>query len=950
MKKRLTKGLRRGLALLLGVCLVSGGGIIPSAAEPETQRYTFELPPDADNNNDYEWYWSVYGGQEAGEKDQPFCIEEPTAGENIELREDLNGRDGKAVVTKGEGFAEWQVDVERAGLYELEVTYLPLEGNPTEIVRQLLIDGKIPFYEALFMTFPRQYKDKTAITTDQSGNDVTPSQVEEAVWRTIRLRDMTGNYDSPYQFYLTAGTHTFRFLSEEEPMAFGALSLVRPSVVLSYGETKQALETDALVDMEPQIYEAEKSYLKSSPMLCPIYDRSSPTTSPNSYRYLRLNTIGGDRWKYPGDSITWKIYAPEDGVYKIALKARQNLSSGAYSSRRLYIDGAVPFQEAANLQFQYSDDWQMIPLGNGEEEYLFYLTEGEHEICLEAILGDMKSVIAKVSQAVYENNEIYRQILMITGADPDLYRDYEIQKQLPHLTEELHQQQLLMQSAMEELLLYTGKRGSNFATLSRMEFRLSEMIRDPEKIPASFSDYKDCITSLGSWLLTAKEQPLELDYLVLYSRNEELPKASAGFFDALWYNVLAFFSSYFQTYNTLGNIYTSDNTLEVWIGSGRDQSTIIKKIIDEKFVPEYQIGVNLSLVSMSSLLPATLAGKGPDVALQISQTEIVNFAMRHAAVNLLDFDGYSQVAERFYPSALLPFQYEGGIYSLPETQTFPMLFYRKDILAELGITELNTWEDVYTAISIIQKKHMNLGLPATQTGYGMLLYQNGGGFYQENGKYSGMDTETGIAAFKQLTEFYTNYGSPQEYNFATRFRIGEIPIAIADISMYNLLSIYAPEIQGMWGILPIPGTEDAEENIDRSVPGTAAGAMILSAAANPESAWKFIDWWTSTEIQAEYGHELENVLGVAARHFTANKEAAQQIAWSQGELAAIQAQWEWVKEIPEVPGGYYTSRCLEYAFKAVVISRQAPRDALTDYVKSINRELHEKRREFGMDQ
>ena len=126
--------------------------------------------------------------------------------------------------------------------------------------------------------------------------------------------------------------------------------------------------------------------------------------------------------------------------------------------------------------------------------------------------------------------------------------------------------------------------------------------------------------------------------------------------------------------------------------------------------------------------------------------------------------------------------------------------------------------------------------------------------------------------------------------------------------------------------------------------------MILSAAANPESAWKFIDWWTSTEIQAEYGHELENVLGVAARHFTANKEAAQQIAWSQGELAAIQAQWEWVKEIPEVPGGYYTSRCLEYAFKAVVISRQAPRDALTDYVKSINRELHEKRREFGMDQ
>ena len=39
-------------------------------------------------------------------------------------------------------------------------------------------------------------------------------------------------------------------------------------------------------------------------------------------------------------------------------------------------------------------------------------------------------------------------------------------------------------------------------------------------------------------------------------------------------------------------------------------------------------------------------------------------------------------------------KFQGGVYGIPETQEFLMLFYRKDILGQLGLAVPETWEDV----------------------------------------------------------------------------------------------------------------------------------------------------------------------------------------------------------------------------------------------------------------
>lgn len=924
-------------------------GLPPAAAVAETGRYTLSGWTDTAQTESYAAYAGRHSGAAFADQTARANIGAPVRAEGAELLQEAGGRSGAALATGDTADITLSVSVEKEGLYELSVTYLPQKGNPTDIARRLELDGRSPFREASYLRLPRLYRDAGPIGQDQSGNDVVPAQEEVFVWQTVRLRDR-GSDSVPFRFYLTAGEHTLRLISEAESAVIGEVAFVPPTVTPTWAQVKQAQAAYERAGCAPLIYEAEADACKTSPTISPTYDRSTPATSPSSYRYLRLNTIGADRWKYPGDAVTWTVNVPQSGLYRIALKARQNLSSGVYTTRSLTIDGELPFSGADDLRFAYDDSWRIVTLGSGTEDYWFYLTEGEHEITLEAMLGNMRSLVTQITALVEDNNAIYRQILMITGADPDLYRDYDIQKQLPQLKAQLQTQRERIQSAMAELLAQTGKRGSQYATLQRMDFRLGEMIRNPEEIPSYFSDYKDCITSLGSWLMTAKEQPLELDWLAVYGEDDTLPQEKAGFFASLAYHVMAFVSSYFQTYNTLGNIYDDGTALTVWIGSGRDQSTVLKKLIDDRFVPAYSVGVNLSLVKSTSLLPATLAGQGPDVALQIGQTEIVNFAMRGAVRDLSRMDGYAETIAQFYDSAAEPFAYEGGVYALPETQTFPMLFYRKDILAELGVREINSWEDVYAAIAVLQKKHLNFGLPAdTQAGFGLFLYQKGGSFYRDGGRRSGMNTEQGVEAFKQLTEFYANYGSPQEYNFATRFRIGEIPLAVADISMYGLLSVYAPEIQGMWGMLPVPGTVREDGTLDRSVPASAAGAMLFSAAKDPQAAFTFMRWWVSADIQAEYGRGLEDLLGVSARYFTANRAAAAQLAWTREELSALSVQWEEARAIPEVPGGYLTARALGYAFKAVVISRQPPRDALTDHVKSVDRELREKRQEFGLE-
>lgn len=885
-------------------------------------------------------------------------------GSHTKIVEGIGGEASPSWTTSEDGYIEWDVDVESEGLYQIGIEYYPIEGKGSPIVRQFEIDGKVPFEEAKNITLPRNWTNEEKIVRDKNGNDIRPSQVEHPIWMEESFLDFSGYNKDPLRFYLSKGKHKLRLVSVKEPMAIRALKFFQVQEAPDYNKSKavsKAQEEAPLSGIFVKI-QGEDAVYKSDPMLYPISDRSSPATEPFDITNIRLNTIGGDKWKQPGQWLEWEFEVPMTGDYQIAVKARQNLLNGASSARKLLIDGKVPFREAEDIDFPYSSRWKMKVLGDEEEPYLFHLEKGKHRIRLETTLGDMANNIRRMQDSVYQLGNMYREILMITGSTPDSYRDYEFQKLIPDTLARLKQQSDELKAISQDIVRTTGQNGGQTSVIDRLVVQTHAMAEHPETIAQRFNAYKGNIGALGTLIMTAKQQPLEIDYLIVASPEQKMPKAEAGFFKNLWYMNSAFFASFSAHYDSLQGEDDTTHRLKVWIGSGltggRDQAQVLKQMIDREFTPKTGIGVDLQLVSVGALLPATIASKGPDVALELGTQEPMNYAVRHAVVDLTQFDDFREIASRFNTSALVPYTFDGYTYALPETQTFPILFYRKDILKELGIEVPQTWEDVIRILPVLQKKQMNFGLPvpiseqnmgAGMTAYATFLLQNGGALYKPGGKASDLDSDTAVREFGGWTGLYTNYELPLQYDFVNRFRIGEVPIGIADYSTYNMLSVFAPEINGLWDFALVPGTKKSDGTIDHSVPGGGNAAVILRQTTDKEASWAFLKWWTDAKTQSLFGREMESLLGTAARYPTANLEAFSQLPWTVNEYAKLQQQWRWVKGIPEVPGGYYTARYVDFAFKKVLNDKENPGEVLPEYVKVINEEIAAKRKEFGLD-
>ncbi|XID90291.1 extracellular solute-binding protein [Paenibacillaceae bacterium WGS1546] len=900
-------------------------------------------------------------------------------GDGFETLNGFAGMEGASLLTGEQGYVEWDVQVPEAGLYHMSVLYYPIAGKSSSIERALLIDGEIPFREAAYLQFDRIWdNERQEVMRDNRGNDLRPRQVEKPAWSETLLKDVEGYYAEPFLFYLSAGKHTISFVSQREPMVVKQLKLFRQPPAPTYEQLAEKHRAEGANKTEGilLIVQGEDAVAKSSPTLYPQTERSSPAVTPYSPSKTRVNTIGGYNWRVPGQWIEWEIDVPETGLYKIAFKSQQNFVRGIYSARRLTIDGQVPFKEMEIVPFRFKSDYRIDVMG-GDEPYLFHLEEGRHTLRLEATLGEFAPLVREVEESLFNLNDMYRKILMITGSAPDEFRDYRVEQQIPGLLDTFRAESDRLKRISKELRRLSGGSSDSEALLKTMSVQLDEMIAEPHTIPRRLVSYKINTGGLGTWLLRTREMPLEIDELYVASPDKKLPKTGAGFFNNLKHETSAFLHSFFIDYNQIGNAAEEDGkSVTVWIGSGRDQANTLKAMIDETFTPQTGIYVNLKLVQMHTLLPATLAGQGPDVAMQIGNDIPVNYAMRGAAADLRGFSDFEEVAKRFRSSALVPYSYEDGVYALPETQTFNMLFYRKDVLNELGMPVPQTWDDVAEMLAVLNKHHMEFGLPLVlqpqypgenippNSLFAALLMQNGGEFYRNGGKESDLDSRVGIETFKTWTEFYTDYKLEREFDFPNRFRTGQMPIGIADYTTYNQLTVFAPEIRGLWGFVPIPGTPQPDGTIRRDAPSGGSATIMLESADDKEAAWEFMKWWTSDEVQTTFGREMESLMGAAARYPTANINALDRLPWPVSDYENLKEQFESVRGIPEVPGGYFTGRHLLNAFYSVVVNsvdqkvmgmtikgkKAEPRETIVEYVQYMHEEIRNKRKEFGLEE
>lgn len=923
--------------------------------------------------------------------DQQVRYEEDGKQATPQVLTDYQGKAGAALLTSEDSLIEYEITIEEAGLYDLSLVYYPIEGKNSEIQRAFFIDGKLPYNELSLVEFKRIWVngaedavvDENGISTllwaqDNQGNDLKPSAKEQPEWVESLLYDNKGYIPQALSIYLSQGTHTITILALREPVVIGELVIKNYDDHKTYAEVKQ-LQDDAgaaYTSGQSIRIEAENASKTSSQMLYPQMDQSSPAVYPSSSKALLNNSIGGNSWRLAGQWLEWEFFVPEDGYYNISMYDKQSFVRGIDVARKIYIDGKVPFEEFSYYNFAYEQSWRYETLtDDAGAPYDIYLTKGKHTIRMEVVLGDMASIISQMQENVKMLNAIYRQVIYITGVAPDKFRDYQIEASLPGLKEDLIEAKNGFDLAREALRITAGSNSDKLTALNSMADQLDEFIADQERFTEVMGSFKSNVRACGNWITQVMGQPFQIDRIYVHSADADITIEHNDWWSAAVHEAQRLYYSFIIDYNKIGNVsddatQEGDVVLTLWIGTGRDQANVIKSMIDELFVSEYGIRVNVQLVDMNTLLRATLSGEGPDVAIQVANTNgiagavlntgndtPVNYGLRNAVLDLTRFEDFDQVAGRFSESALVPFSFNGATYALPDTQTFPMMFYRKDILAEIGLEVPQTWDDAKVAMSVLSKKQMEFGMLPSEQVFAMLLYQNGGEYYTENGNASALDSDIAINTFKTYCEYYTDYKLDKETSVEERFRTGECPIIIADYTLYNNLQVSAPDILGLWDFTTVPGTLQADGSISKATGASGLADIIMAGTEYPEESWAFLKWWTSAEVQTQYGREMESLMGASARVATANLEALASLSWPIRDYKALTAQLEQVKAIPQVPGGYYSWRNVNNAFftiaedeykKAKTTTSVTPREELMDKVLYINAEITYKRLEFGL--
>ncbi len=860
------------------------------------------------------------------------------------------------IFSKGTPYAEYSVDIPESGFYYICVEYAQTQNTNRGIGIALMLNGNYPFTEAQEISLPRIYKDASGIRKDSIGNEVAPQQEQVMSWQKHTLLNTSGYYDGDYRFYLQKGENIIRITGNGTEFAIGGMELTGAGEAISYAEYQNATSGSDTSGLFIKV-QGENAKYKSDSVLYPNYDRVNAATEDsqdnlNHAKYIRINTIGGSLWNTPGQWISWEVEVPESGYYNLGCKFKQNFLDGLFTSRAVYIDDEILFSDLSKIKFVYDDNWQVLTFaGQDKEPYKIYLEKGVHEIKFMCTMGDFADTLRNINDCIYEVNNLYRQVIMITSTSPDAYTDYFLTDRIPGLLETMEECSGLLSSEIDHIVALTGGHGSKTAVLETLKVQLDTFCDDPDKIAERLSSFKDNISAVGSWLVDIQSQGLVLDYLYLKSPDTAAPKAGTSFFKGVWYSLCRFFASFSDTSSIGGDDKGGGRAVTVWLNSagqtsaGRDQAQIIKDLIDESFTPETGIIIDLQLVQ-GSLIEATLGGMGPDVALMLGEDQPVNFAVRGALQDLTEFEGYEEVLERFNSSSAVPFWYEGGLYALPDTQVFNMLFYRTDVFRELGIAAPETWDEFYSILPIIQRNNLQV---TVQDMFPALLFQNGGAYYSEDGKESLLDSQIAIDAMTTYTDLYVKYGFEVKTDFYSRFRSGELVMSIQPYNMYNQLMVAAPEINGLWEMAPIPGVRKEDGSIDNSQNTTVTGSVMLDSCEDKEAAWEFMKWWSRDDIKARYAISLEGILGASARFTPANVGTLGMLPWSDKELEPLMSAWEKTVGIPQLPGSYYTSRGLTNAFRSIVYNGDFPRYAMRLQTKYINEEITRKRKEFKLE-
>lgn len=845
------------------------------------------------------------------------------------------------------------VEVPESARYFLKFNYKSNDESILPIEFGMKVDGEYPFYEMRRLEFETTWVDEHEgdPNTDRYGNEIITLPKKLFRWESKYLMDASYRYSTPFEIELTEGTHTFELEVAEGTFFLGDIELEAVTEVAEYEKSEKA-EGNELITIQ-----GEKFTYRNDSSIHAIGEFDSGVY-PYEVKTTKLNTIDADSFKTAGQTVTYEFEVKNSGYYYIATNYRQSDKNGFPIFMDVRIDGELPNKEFSSYEFKestsYTTDTMVDPDGN---KMSVYLEKGTHTISYTITIDNIRYVLEAVDRIMNGINDLSLEITKLAGTNKDKYRDLKIERYIPDVEERLSTWVEELEALEKSARIYTD--GDEVAALSSLNVAkkvLASLADNTDELAYRVSELTGTNSAnqyLANVVDTLLSNKIAIDRIYIYQENSVLPEKT-GFFTNLWNSIMRFFYSFTKQAYSIDSGETEH--IQVWVNWPKSYLEIMQKLIDEDFTPKTGIEVDLSLMpDPNKLVLANASGDSPDVATGLNYALPFEMAVRNALVDMTQFDDFREVAQQFSAGLHIPATIGDSIYAMPETMNFWVLFYRTDILDKLGLEIPQTIEDVQDLASELQIRGLGFyyptaGMTAMRNFHGTtpILLQSGASLYNEDASCA-LGSEEAVEGFTTLTDLFTIYNLDVDIpSFYQHFRNGDMPIGIGDYSMYNLVKNAAPEIANSWEISMVPGIEDENGEIQRYVAGGGTSTIMFKTDSEREAkAWEYVKWWSSAEIQQEFGEMLQIMYGSEFIWNTANIEAFSNLPWSTSDKQTILQQAEWVLEVPRIPGTYMLERELSNAFVDVVVNGDELRERVDEARTDIDRETMRKMEEFG---
>lgn len=395
--------------------------------------------------------------------------------------------------------------------------------------------------------------------------------------------------------------------------------------------------------------------------------------------------------------------------------------------------------------------------------------------------------------------------------------------------------------------------------------------------------------------------------------------------------------------------------LEVWLTGLTNEELNIFRQMATDYTARYGVEViftNLSWADFENkFILAAASGDTPDLG-GMGSLFAPELGLRGAVIDLkATFSDYDEVVSNLPPGFFSALSYKGFVFGIPYNANITVGFQRNDILSELGVSNINTWDEMRAILPKAQAKNSNMALQhgLTDNVYADLnvfMWQHGADDYNSDLTKSGFDSPESIEAFKEYVGLYVDYKIPKEIPFFQAFTSNELFYMVQYQNMYTNLKIAAPQIAGKWSMVQVPGTYQGSELVRTASAGGAALTIFRNSKMKNE-AWNFIKWITDPQVQAEFSRQVMNQIP-GAIFIPSNREAMLNIDMPKEDLELLIRAAD-VGNISTygLVAPRLRRRYLQFAAQEAILQGVDPETAIRKAAREHNAEIQKKEVEYS---